>query len=47
MLRLTLWAFMLIGFIGLMWDMPFMFWGKVVLIGLIGLLSLNKFVAEA
>lgn len=42
--QVVLWILIQLGVIGLLWDVPFMFWGKVLIVGLIGLVTLKKLV---
>jgi hypothetical protein len=44
MIQIILWALIQLGVIGLLWSMPLMFWGKVLLVGIIGLVTLKKLV---
>lgn len=45
--QIVLWGLILLGVIGLLWSIPIMFWGKVLIVGFIGLITLNKLVLKA
>ena len=40
-LKLILWTLVQLGVIGILWSIPILFWGKVLMLGLEGIYTLK------